>query len=75
MGPVSFCVFELTDRHLPAATAPTKGEEFQVIAKDFQDFIVPGTPVPEPTTMIAGALLLLPLGASALRILRRKATA
>ena len=28
-------------------------------------------PVPEPTTMIAGALLLLPLGASTLRILRR----
>ena len=27
--------------------------------------------VPEPTTMIAGALLLLPLGASTLRILRR----
>jgi hypothetical protein len=30
-----------------------------------------GTPVPEPTTMIAGALLLLPFGASTLRILRR----
>lgn len=29
--------------------------------------------VPEPTTMIAGALLLLPFGASALRIVRRKA--
>src|ERR1017187_7686858 len=27
--------------------------------------------VPEPTTMIAGALLLLPLGASTLRILRK----
>ena len=31
------------------------------------------TPVPEPTTIIAGALLLLPFGASTLRILRRKA--
>jgi hypothetical protein len=31
--------------------------------------------VPEATTFIAGALLLLPLGASTLRILRRKATA
>ena len=30
------------------------------------------TPVPEPTTIIAGALLLLPFGASTLRILRRK---
>jgi hypothetical protein len=28
--------------------------------------------VPEPTTMIAGALLLLPFGASTLRILRRR---
>jgi hypothetical protein len=33
------------------------------------------TPVPEPTTMIAGALLLLPFGASTLRILRRNRTA
>ena len=31
--------------------------------------------VPEPTTMIAGALLLLPFGASTLRILRKKQTA
>jgi hypothetical protein len=33
------------------------------------------TPVPEPTTMVAGALLLLPFGASTLRMLRRKQTA
>jgi len=32
-----------------------------------------GTVVPEPTTVIAGALLLLPLGASALRIVRKVA--
>jgi len=32
-------------------------------------------PVPEPTTMIAGALLLLPFGASTVRILRRNRTA
>ena len=31
--------------------------------------------VPEPTTVLAGALLLLPLGASTLRILRRNRTA
>lgn len=31
--------------------------------------------VPEPTTMIAGALLLLPFGADTLRILRRNRTA
>jgi len=29
-------------------------------------------PVPEPTTMVAGALLLLPFGASTLRILRKR---
>jgi len=33
------------------------------------------TVVPEPTTMIAGALLLLPFGASTLRILRKNRTA
>jgi hypothetical protein len=33
------------------------------------------TPVPEPTTMVAGALLLLPFGASTLRILRKNRTA
>ena len=32
-------------------------------------------PVPEPTTMIAGALLLLPFGASTLRLLRKRQTA
>lgn len=30
-----------------------------------------GTPVPEPTTMIAGVLLLLPFGVSTARILRK----
>jgi len=45
---------------------------------DFNDLVVEVsgvTPVPEPTTMIAGALLLLPFGASTLRILRKKQTA
>jgi hypothetical protein len=32
-------------------------------------------PVPEPTTMVAGALLLLPFGASTLRILRKNRAA
>ena len=32
---------------------------------------IPQVPVPEPTTMIAGALLLLPFGASTLRMLRK----
>jgi hypothetical protein len=34
-----------------------------------------GTPVPEPTTMIASALLLLPFGVSTFRILRKTRTA
>jgi hypothetical protein len=47
---------------------------------DFNDLVVEvkgvaPVPVPEPTTMIAGALLLLPFGASTLRILRRNRAA
>jgi hypothetical protein len=44
---------------------------------NYTPYVPPPPPpaVPEPTTFIAGALLLLPFGASTLRILRRKATA
>jgi hypothetical protein len=49
---------------------------------DWNDVVLPSygasinvAPVPEPTTMIAGALLLLPFGASTLRILRKRQTA
>jgi len=41
----------------------------------YQDWIDTTAAVPEPTTMIAGALLLLPFGASTLRILRKNRTA
>jgi hypothetical protein len=37
--------------------------------------LAPVAPVPEPTTAVAGALLLLPFGASTLRILRKNRTA
>ena len=40
-----------------------------------QEFILNYSPVPEPTTMIAGALLLLPFGASTLRFLRKNRAA
>lgn len=40
-----------------------------------QELIFNPTPVPEPTTMIAGALLLLPFGASTIRFLRKNRTA
>lgn len=40
-----------------------------------QELFIGVTPVPEPTTIIAGALLLLPFGASTLRILRKNRTA
>jgi hypothetical protein len=39
------------------------------------DVQVFGTPVPEPTTMLAGALLLLPFGVSTVRKLRKNRTA
>jgi hypothetical protein len=39
------------------------------------DFSLTATPVPEPTTILAGALLLLPFGVSTIRMLRRKTTA
>jgi hypothetical protein len=52
---------------------------FQGVDADNQKYIgldnVVVSAVPEPTTMIAGALLLLPFGASTLRILRKKRTA
>jgi len=37
-----------------------------------QDLLMLGTPIPEPTTIIAGALLLLPFGASTVRAWRRR---
>ena len=43
-----------------------------LVSQDGQNYVVA---VPEPATMIAGALLLLPLGASTLRILRKSRTA
>jgi hypothetical protein len=42
---------------------------------DILDLSQAPTPVPEPTTMIAGALLLLPFGASTLRIVRKNRAA
>jgi hypothetical protein len=43
-----------------------------IVSPDGQSYVVA---VPEPTTMLAGALLLLPFGASTLRILRKRQTA
>ncbi len=48
------------------------GQEFVVLAPASPNITAP---VPEATTLIAGALLLLPLGASTLRILRRRCIA
>ena len=44
-------------------------------AGDDQEFLMLGTPVPEPTTVIAGALLLLPFGASTLRMTLKRRNA
>lgn len=54
-----------------SVTPPSQGNGYVTISGVAQSF----HQVPEPTTMIAGALLLLPFGASALRILRKKQTA
>jgi hypothetical protein len=40
-------------------------------AGEGQEFIAKGVEVPEPTTMIAGALLRLPFGVSTLRMRRK----
>lgn len=36
-----------------------------------QEFLMLGAPMPEPTTLIAGALLILPFGLSTLRFVKR----
>jgi hypothetical protein len=45
------------------------------VNNDSQGFLAAGTPVPEPTTIIAGALLLLPFGASTIKRIRKSAKA
>jgi hypothetical protein len=66
----------------PLAVATMAGSDFsgsnpwvQPTADVLAQFDVTLAPVPEPTTVIAGALLLLPFGAGTLRILRRRLTA
>lgn len=59
------------------SSTPVEGGVLVPAVSTGQDLILIGgyqnaNPVPEPTTIIAGALLLLPFGASTLRIIRRK---
>ena len=66
--------------YYPTAIAPALDQTFILGSAGFPlynqqrlySFGADVTPVPEATTMIAGALLLLPFGASTLRILRRR---
>ena len=71
--------------NLPFALSLTSGTQYTVDVVVYNEPQGSGNPtgarveftgnvsaVPEPTTMIAGALLLLPFGASTIRILRRK---
>lgn len=51
------------------------GENIQPGLSIHSGSTITGVPVPEPATFMAGVLLLLPLGASTLRILRRKTAA
>ena len=53
---------------LPAHKGLVEGTDWEYIDSSLN-------PVPEASTMIAGALLLLPLGASSLRVLRQRQTA
>jgi hypothetical protein len=60
-----------------AAYALPTGRNTGIDANDGagQDLIFNTTPIPEPSTLIAGGLLLLPFGASTLRFIRKNKTA
>jgi hypothetical protein len=61
-----------TQGNIPLYTGDIlRGVSYNTLGQQ-QEFFSLGTPIPEPTTMVAGALLLLPFGASTLRILRKK---
>jgi hypothetical protein len=68
---------------LASGDLTAKADLQALVSLDGQNYVVPNNEggnvvpnaVPEPTTIIAGALLLLPFGASALRILRKTRTA
>ena len=49
--------------------------QFSTLAFDNASLSIDVAPVPEPSTYLAGALLLLPFGASTIRIMRKKLTA
>jgi hypothetical protein len=51
---------------------PSQGREVNADGEPPQELLIVPPAVPEPTTIIAGALLLLPFGGSTLRILRKK---
>ena len=65
--PPETALYVTKDIALSVTLLPGQTYGFVTISEVTQSF----HQVPEPTTMIAGALLLLPLGASTLRILRR----
>jgi hypothetical protein len=76
--------FNILDTAYGRAPFPTVGQSGYVMGwedlpaassdLDYQDMVVSLTalPVPEPTTIVAGVLLLVPFGASTFRTLRRK---
>jgi hypothetical protein len=74
-NPLAFDIFTYNGLKLWASEhAVYNGSGGWSFTKFDGDSIAP-IPVPEPATMVAGALLLLPLGASAMRVLRRNRTA
>jgi hypothetical protein len=78
ISPTGVGVWQQFTATFVAAANQSSGLLDLVTAPDGNDFAVDDislTAVPEPTTMIAGALLLLPFGASTLRMLRKRRAA
>jgi len=81
--PVDITAAGNPELYYPSPAAPVLSQIITLGSTDFplypQDrlysFAANVTPVPEPTTLISGALLLLPFGASTLRILRKNRVA
>jgi len=51
------------------------GSSYATRISSYQNWIDTTAAVPEPTTMLAGTLLLLPFGASTIRVLRKNRAA
>jgi len=60
------------DKNQPGSVAIDNLKIWDIAKTDFSDRFVETTPVPEPSTVIAGALLLVPIGVRVIRALRSR---